>query len=89
MRVFAVTLVIIGLLAWFSSVPIATHLSKNRPAQPIAETGHVVEFNNHGKIAYITQRERFLYDYGTFAGLLLALLGGSIFARHQYRGGRA
>jgi hypothetical protein len=89
MKMFSVTLLIIGLLVWFSAVPAAHYLSKNRPAAPVAETGQVVELNNHGKIAYITRHERFLYDYGTFAGLLLALLGGSLFARHQLRGGRA
>ena len=89
MKVFSATLILIGLLVWFSPVPIASHLTKNRPSQPVAEAGQVVEFNNHGKISYITQRERFLCDYGTFAGLIFALIGGSLFAKHQYRGGRA
>ena len=89
MRLLAITLMTVGLLIWFSSVPVVNYLSKNRPTKPISETGQVVAIDNHGHDVYVTSQEKFLFEYGIFAGLLLGLLGGALYARHQAQSRRA
>ncbi len=71
-----------GFLIWSLGLSMGSaYLSKNRPDRPRPETGEIIAFNNHGTVTYISRRDDFAYHFGSFAGLLAAFLGGSVYAR--------
>jgi len=86
MRTLSVVIIAAGIAIWVLSLSIAAqYFAKNRPPHPEPDKGLIIEFNDHGSVHYISQRDSLTYQLSGAAGILIGALGGVLFERSRKR----
>jgi hypothetical protein len=75
----------LGVAIWFGAAGVNSHFLATRPRVPVISTQHTFPLSDHGNIVYLTPSDTYLY-YGMQAlGLVLLIVGMSLYA-YWYRG---
>lgn len=74
-KTLVVTLLVIGAVAWISSLFLFCSYHGTRPKSEQREMGRIYASNNHGSVVYLTKDEDSLLTFLQYGGFICGLIG--------------